>query len=226
MSNNTITEQEGTQGSTESSEVDAVMEKGIAHLPGYKSLQERHQSSPSEMGPTKDTIFDLLRNQRRRFVLQYLEDHTGVVRLGDLADALAQWEEKDEGEADTYIDHRDRKRAYVALYQTHLPKLDEADVIKYNQPRGTIELGPHFPAVQEYLHYSHAYDEILWHRFYLSGGGVCLSALGLMYITAFPFGAVSEIVVYALVFVVFGSISLAQSIVARSTMDGASDPTN
>ena len=31
---------------------------------------------------------------------------------------------------------------YVALYQVHLPKMDDMGFIEFNKPRGIIELGP------------------------------------------------------------------------------------
>ncbi|ADJ16772.1 hypothetical protein C497_02447 [Halalkalicoccus jeotgali B3] len=136
-----------------------------------------------------------------------------VVRLGDLADALAEWEMEEE---DAYITHQDRKRAYVSLYQTHLPKLDDANVIDYNQPRGTIELGQNFQSVQKYLHPSHS-GTVFWDRLYLSGGFVTLSILGFAQFTAFPFVAVPNIAWFLLVLFVFGPIVLTHSVVTHSS---------
>jgi hypothetical protein len=205
--------QESDRESNASTESEDMMTEGISHLPGYELLQEQFSSPPSSQEPSKDLLFDLLRNRRRRYVLQYLETHAGVVRLSDLADALAEWELED---GDACVTHRERKRAYVSLYQTHLPKLDDADIIDYNQPRGTIELGPGYQYVQEYLHHSHA-GTLLWDRLYLSGGFVTISALGLAQFTAFPFVAVPDVGWFVLVLFVFGSIVCAHSIAARST---------
>jgi hypothetical protein len=209
----TNTEQADMPESIESTEQWEGLTEGITHLPGYESLQERLQAPPCNQRLSKDTIFGLLRNQRRRYALQYLTSHAGVVRLSDLADALAEWELETEG---AYVTHRDRKRAYVSLYQTHLPKLDDADIIDYNQPRGTIELGSNYQYVQEYLHYSHT-GSLLWNRLYLGGGLVSLSLLGFAQFTSFPFIAVPSVMWFVLVLTVFGSILLAHSLTARST---------
>lgn len=210
---NKITEQETDRESIGSTEPGDIMTEGITHLPGYNSLQEQLSSPPSSQEPSKETIFNLLRNGRRRYLLQYLETQEGVVRLGDLADALANWEMEDE---DAYVTHKDRKRAYVSLYQTHLPKLDDANIIDYNQPRGTIELGPDYQYVQEYLHHSHS-GTVLWSRLYLSWSFLTGSVLGLAQFTAFPFVAVPDGAWFVLVLFVFGSLVLAHSIAARST---------
>lgn len=207
------TEQKSDRESNGSTEQEDMMSEGISHLPGYESLQERLSSPPSSQDPSKDLLFDLLRNRRRRYVLQYLETHAGVIRMSDLADALAEWEMEDEG---AYVTHKERKRAYVSLYQTHLPKLDDVDIINYNQPRGTIEFGPDYQYVQEYLHHSHS-GTLLWNRLYLSGCFVTSSILGLAQFTVFPFVTVPDVAWFVLVLFVFGSIVLAHSIAARST---------
>jgi hypothetical protein len=103
-------------------------------------------------GPTpplsKDTIFELLKNQRRRYVLQYLADDPGPVRLRDLAERIAAWENDKPMSA---LSSDERKRVYVGLYQCHLTKMDDASVVAFNQDRGLITLGEHAPLLYEYL---------------------------------------------------------------------------
>lgn len=83
-----------------------------------------------------DDIFHILQNQRRRQVLQYLANQAEECTLRDLAEQIAAWEN------DIPIDQissEERQRVYIALYQVHLPKLDEFGVIEYNQSRGTVQ---------------------------------------------------------------------------------------
>lgn len=85
---------------------------------------------------SKDQVFHVLSVQRRRCVLRYLADHDGAVSMRDIAEQVAAWEH------DTTVDDLrsdERQRVYIALYQTHLPKLDEYGIIDYNQPRGVVE---------------------------------------------------------------------------------------
>jgi hypothetical protein len=85
-----------------------------------------------------DDVFDLLRNQRRRGVLQYLRDSTdGTATLDELAEHIAAKENDVEIEQ---LTSSQRKRVYIGLYQCHLPKMDELGVIEYNQSRGRIDL--------------------------------------------------------------------------------------
>jgi hypothetical protein len=60
-------------------------------------------------------------------------------RLTNLAEFIAARENDTEIRL---ISSQQRKRVYVALYQTHLPRLADADVIDYDSSRGTVELRP------------------------------------------------------------------------------------
>lgn len=213
MSYETYTDTTEEPNASEPAEQDETMLEGITQLPGYESLQARLRSSRSGQRPTKDDVFDILRNRRRRYVLGYLSDREGVVELSELAEALANWESEDE---DAYITHRDRKRAYVSLYQTHLPKLDRAGVVEYNQPRGTVELGPDYRYIEGYLDRPHG-GTVLWHRLYMLGGTGGVSVLGLNQLAVFPFSAVPDVALFLLVLLVFGTILLGHSAIARSS---------
>ena len=82
-------------------------------------------------------MFDLLSSSRRRFVLQYLSQHEGPVPFSELANELAAWENDTDVEE---ITERQRKRVYVSLYQTHIPKLEEAGVVDYDPDSGEVRL--------------------------------------------------------------------------------------
>jgi len=81
-------------------------------------------------------------------VLQYLKSQDGQVTLGELAEHVAAVEN------DTtvaQITSKERKCVYVGLYQCHLPKMDEMNIVDFNQNRGRVELGPTAPQLDEYL---------------------------------------------------------------------------
>jgi hypothetical protein len=85
---------------------------------------------------TEDQVFHLLQNQRRRWVLKYLEGREGQVRMRDIAEQVAAWEHDTTVRA---LTSKERQRVYIPLYQNHLPKLDEEGIIEYNQSRGIVE---------------------------------------------------------------------------------------
>lgn len=95
----------------------------------------------------QDEVFHLLQNQRRRLVLRYLTEHADV-EMREVAEQVAAWE-NDTTVAGLSSDAR--QRVYIALYQSHLPKLDECGVIEYDQNRGTIESGAPLEQLEPYL---------------------------------------------------------------------------
>ncbi|MFA9415100.1 hypothetical protein [Natrinema sp. HArc-T2] len=98
---------------------------------------------------SKDEIFHLLQNERRRMVLRYLRGTEDPVRMRDIAEQVAAWEH------DTTVEEltsTQRQRVYIPLYQSHLSKLDEAGLIEYQQNRGIVERKPLADQVDKYLH--------------------------------------------------------------------------
>jgi hypothetical protein len=87
---------------------------------------------------TEEDIFEVLSNQRRRYVLHYLEHReSDVATLGDLAEQVAAWE-YDKPVAG--LTSAERKRVKNALHQFHLPKMDDCGFLEYDRSRGIVAL--------------------------------------------------------------------------------------
>lgn len=86
---------------------------------------------------SKDDLFHLLQNARRRAVLRYFAAHPeqDEFNMRTVAEAIAAWENETTVEQ---LTSDQRQRVYIALYQSHLPKLDDYEVSEYNQLRGLI----------------------------------------------------------------------------------------
>jgi hypothetical protein len=107
------------------------------------------ESAPDEPAElAKDDLFHVLQNQRRRQVLNYLRTAEDRVEMGDVAEQIAAWENDKPVGA---ITSEERQRAYIALYQSHLPKLDGIGVVEYDQNRGTVERTPLADRFDPYL---------------------------------------------------------------------------
>jgi hypothetical protein len=101
-----------------------------------------------ERSLSKDELFHLLQNSRRRAVVRYLRGREGPVPMRDVAEQVAAWEH------DTTVSglsSDERQRVYVALYQSHLDALADAGVIEYDKPRGVIEPRPLLDRVAAYI---------------------------------------------------------------------------
>lgn len=101
-------------------------------------------STPTQTELTASTLLELLRNDRRRATITLMAAHNDPIDLRDLTEALADYEHGD------YTTNQ-RKAAYTALYQTHLPKLDTTRVVEYNSDRQIIAPGPELQPVADII---------------------------------------------------------------------------
>ncbi|MDF9746951.1 DUF7344 domain-containing protein [Natrinema salsiterrestre] len=95
-----------------------------------------------------DDVYHLLQTKRRRDVLRYLREAEEPVRLRELAEQVAAWEQE------TTIDELssdERQRVYISLYQSHLPKLDNHGIVDYDKDRGRVEPTARTPLLDSYL---------------------------------------------------------------------------
>lgn len=99
-------------------------------------------------GLSQDLVFEVLKSPRRRYVLYYLRKHGGVVDLSEVTEQVAAWEN---GTTIEGLESEQRKRVYISLYQTHLPKLDEAGIVEYDQGDGVIKLSDQANELDDYL---------------------------------------------------------------------------
>lgn len=103
------------------------------------SIPEWAENEPAEDAEllSKDVVFELLTSPRRRAVICYLKSVGGEATRGELADQLAAAEYRIDPDE---VSAQQRKRVYISLYQVHLPRMADAEVIEYDEDRGTVEL--------------------------------------------------------------------------------------
>ncbi|MCH7661040.1 MAG: hypothetical protein IH933_10855 [Euryarchaeota archaeon] len=80
-----------------------------------------------------DTVFDLLRSERRRHVLYYLDEREGQVSVEEVTEEIAR-EETDDGE----IPPEKYEQIELSLHHTHLPKSAVAEFIEYDAEAGEV----------------------------------------------------------------------------------------
>lgn len=149
---------------------------------------------------TKGEIFDVLRNQRRRFVLQYLKYAEGPVELGELATQVAAWEYETTTDD---VSSEQRKRVYTTLQQTHLEKMDEAGIVEYDADAGLIRATEQTDDLNVYLEIVPG-REFAWREFYLALGGVsCALVVAVWLGLPGPFGDVPDLLWAGLIAAVF-----------------------
>ncbi|GAA0225549.1 hypothetical protein ACFFQF_10325 [Haladaptatus pallidirubidus] len=140
---------------------------------------------------SRDRAFEILTNARRRYTLSYLRSQSGAVSIGELAEAVAAWENDTSVEL---VSSKERKSVYTSLYQTHLPKMADAGIIEYDRQRGNVQLNERATELDEYLYPAPGTSN--WSAYYLGlslvGGVAILCRLIGMY----PFTEI-PVLVYA-----------------------------
>jgi len=134
-----------------------------------------------------DDCFDLLSNHRRRYALHYLQQQGEEATLGELADQVAAWENDVETDA---VSYDERKRVYTSLQQVHLPRMDDLDVVEFDDREGRVTIGAAAEHLDVYLEIVHGND-ISWSSFYLglvfvNAGLLTGVALGVPLLAAVP----------------------------------------
>lgn len=99
-----------------------------------------------EMPP--DLVFEILSNTRRRMMLYYLRQNDGSATVKELAEQIAALENDVDVED---LQRQQQKRVYVSLYQTHIPKLERAGIIEYDDEEGLVELTSRADEFDSYL---------------------------------------------------------------------------
>ena len=160
----------------------------------------------TEEGPlARETIFFALSNRRRRYVLRYLEQRGKPVRLRELTEQVAAWENGIE-----VIDVRrnDRKTVYTSLLQTHLPTLAKAGIVTYSETMDDIATTERIEELDVYLDLN-ASDQQTWSHRYL---GLAVGMTALVAAVAFdvpPFALVPDLVV---AFIIAGALLLSAGV--------------
>ena len=137
---------------------------------------------------SRDDLFSLLRNERRREVIHYLREHDGPVDLRDLSEYIATLENDcDPGE----VTYKQRKRVQTALYQMHLPKLADQEIVEYDRRAGRIELASGAENCLPYLEADRGRPHRRWWQWYLLVAAVVAVPVALAALGVSPFVAVS-----------------------------------
>jgi len=120
-------------------------------------------------------------------VIHYLLQQEEPVSLRDLSRQVAAWENRIEP-AD--VTPRQRKRAYTALHQSHLPKLDDTGIVEYDTDRGRIEPTDRLAELRVYMEVVPSH-EIPWNVYYTGCGLVMGTAAFVAALGVFPFDLLS-----------------------------------
>jgi gamma-glutamylcyclotransferase (GGCT)/AIG2-like uncharacterized protein YtfP len=139
-------------------------------------MTTKEQTPDEEDGLEPSQIHNVLRNDRRRRTIQRLRDAESEISVDALAEHIASIET---GESPPPRDVR--KSVYVSLHQTHLPKLDDLEIVDYDQREQVLELRNRAEEVEVYMEVVPE-DDVSWATFYVG-----ISAVGALVLLAAEF---------------------------------------
>ena len=116
-------------------------------------------------------IHQILANPRRRETLRHLGTVPGSISLRELSESIAAFE-TDETPAPRCV----RESVYVSLHQTHLPRLQELGVIRYDLDTKEVELLDGARDVDRYMDVVTRYG-VTWGEYYRALGVLGLTAV-------------------------------------------------
>lgn len=169
---------------------------------------------------TREDAFQLLSNDRRRFLLHHLlGQEDGAVDIRQASKQIAAWENDVDVEEVTATM---RRRVYVALHQNHIPTLRSAGVVEYGDTNGDIKLADGASELRIYLEVVH--EDIPWSEFYLGLGMLFLVAATLAWIDLGPFGVVPDVAWAGLASITITLVAAAHTYANRNRRLGSGSP--
>ncbi|MDX1744669.1 MAG: hypothetical protein R3324_01920 [Halobacteriales archaeon] len=170
--------------------------------------------------PSSEAIYGLLADRRRRYALHYLMQRGEPVTLRDLAEQVAAWENRKPADQ---LGAQERKRVYIALYQSHMPSMDREGVVEYDADRGEIALAPAFADIDIYLE-AVPRNDVPWSVYYLGLSAANALLLLLAFLEVAPFDSLPDLVWGAVALVTFAGSALAQTVLERRMRFGDDGP--
>lgn len=161
----------------------------VSQVDSWTGSESPSSIEQEETVPSRDTMYELLSNQRRRYAIHYLKYQDESVPIGMLAERIAAWENEI---PDAEVTCEQRKSAYTALQQHHLPKLDDAGLVSFNRQRGLVAPGDALDKVDIYTEVVQDGD-FSWSQYYLGLSVVTGLVLGGVWAGVTPLTALPDI---------------------------------
>ncbi|RLM57291.1 hypothetical protein DVK02_05815 [Halobellus sp. Atlit-31R] len=122
------------------------------------------ESKPGGTDLAASEIHDVLRNDRRRLVLERLRTGEGIETVAELSEHIGGVEAEESPPPRNV-----RQSVYVSLHQTHLPKLDTLGIVEYDPDAKTVTLSENAADVGVYMEVVPQYG-ISWAEYYFGLG--------------------------------------------------------
>lgn len=168
---------------------------------------------------SQDEIFDVLSNRRRRFVVHALKREAEPIDVSTLSKRVTAWEL---GIEPIDVQYEDRRNVYSTLRRTHIPKLEENDIVVLDEETDLVSPTPALEDVEIYVEIVQG-REIPWNCYYLGLAGLNVSLLLAVGVGVPGFATMPMLAVAVFATTVFGLSALAHYRVGKHTRFGDDD---
>lgn len=183
------------------------------------ALEDPESQEPNSP-PSDDVLYGMVSDKRRRYTVHYLKQRGEPVSVRELAEQVAAWENEKQP---VDVSYQERKRVYVALYQSHLPTMHEKGIVDYDDAAGMVELAEEMRGVEMYLEVVPR-ESVPWSLYY---AGLTLANALLVLLAYFevgPLGTVPDPALSAIVLVTYGVSAFVQLYYTRRRRIGDPGP--
>mgnify|MGYP000406886576 CR=1 FL=1 len=165
---------------------------------------------------SQDEIFDVLSNRRRRFVVHALKREEEPLDVSTLSKRVTAWEL---GIDPIDVQYEDRRNVYSTLRRTHIPKLEENDIVVLDEETDLVAPTSALEDVEIYVEIVQG-REIPWSLYYAGLAGLNVSLLLAIAVGVPGFATVSTLAVAVFATTVFGLSALAHYRLGKHTRFG------
>lgn len=155
--------------------------------------------------------FDVLSNRRRRYVIHALKHADEPLDVSELSTRVTAWELDVDPET---VEYEDRRNVHSTLRRTHLPKLEEKDVISVDDDTDLVRETPVLEDLDVYVEVLHG-KEIPWSHYYVGLAGLSAVLLLAVAVGAPGVAALSPLSVAVFTATAFGISSLTHYVLGR-----------
>lgn len=165
---------------------------------------------------SQDEVYEVLSNRRRRFVIHALKRREGPVDVTELSKHVTAWEI---GVEPAEVAYEDRRNVYSTLQRTHLPKLDEKDIVAFDEEENVVEPAETLEALEVYVEVLGS-REIPWSLYYVGLAALAAALLLAVAVGTPGFGWIDPLGVGVFTSTAFGVSSIAHYVIGRHTRLG------
>ena len=168
---------------------------------------------------SQDEIFDVLSNRRRRYAIHALKRAEEPLDVSELSTHVTAWELDVDPEQ---VKYEDRRNVHSTLRRTHLPKLEDANVVTVDEETDLVRPTPTLQDLEIYVEVLRG-KEIPWSLYYVGLATVVASVFLAVHAGAPGFAGLSPLNVSVFAVTAFTVSSVVHHAIGRHARLGSTE---